>query len=298
MDYLRIRQIKADFALLFVAFSWGLTFVVIQDALSDIGPYYFLTLRFSFALFFLALIYWRHFKYINTKTVKTGIFIGLILFGGYAFQTVGLKYTGPATAGFITGLAVVLVPIISALYLKKMPGPFVISGVACAALGLAFLTLKGGSYSLNYGDALIFLCAVCFASHIIAVGRYAGHYDPVLLAMLQIGVVALVSFIVALGTENMPSHFTRQVWIGFIVCSIPATSLAYLIQNSVQRYTSPTHTAIIFTMEPVFSAITAHLLAREFLNWQQAAGSMLILTGMLVAELKAAREETNTGQQA
>ena len=123
MDYLRIRQIKADFALLFVAFSWGLTFVVIQDALSDIGPYYFLTLRFSFALFFLALIYWRHFKYINTKTVKTGTLIGLILFGGYAFQTVGLKYTGPATAGFITGLAVVLVPIISALYLKKCPAP-------------------------------------------------------------------------------------------------------------------------------------------------------------------------------
>lgn len=290
MDYLRARQIKADLALLFVAFVWGSTFVVVQDALSGIGPFYFLTIRFTFAFLFLALVYRRHFKYLNWETVKIGAFIGLFLFGGYAFQTVGLKYTGPATAGFITGLSVVLVPVFSAIINRRLPDFYIALGVFSATIGLTLLTLQGGNYSLNYGDILVFFCAICFGSHIIAVGRYSSTYDPVLLAMIQIATVGLISFFVAQGTEILPSHFTRTVWFALIICSIPATSLAFLIQNSVQRYTSPTHTAIIFTMEPVFAAITAHLFSREILSWQQALGCVLILAGMLVAELKAAQE--------
>jgi drug/metabolite transporter (DMT)-like permease len=246
MNSSRIRQVKADMALLFVAFSWGLTFVVIKDALpicriclSNRGP----KIHRS-----------RHGRLYNRAGSCSG-------------------------AGNI------------GVFLKKPPGLFIIIGVTVATAGLGLLTLKGGSYSLNFGDILVFLCAISFASHIIAIGRYAKSYDPVLMAMLQIAVVALISFVVAINVETMPAHFSKPVWIGFIVCSIPATSLAYLIQNSVQRYTSPTHTAIIFTMEPVFSAITAHLLAREFLNWQQAVGCLLILAGMLIAEIKAAPAE-------
>ena len=291
-DQLKKRQVKADLALLFVAFSWGLTFVVVQDALSGIGPYYFVALRFLLAVVFLAACYWRRLAKINWKTLKTGFFIGLFLFGGYAFQTIGLKYTGPATAGFITGLAVILVPLFTAVAYRRLPGFFVIIGVLCATFGLALLTLQGSSFSLGLGDLLIFLCAICFGLHIIMVGRYAGRHDPVLMALIQIGTVSVISFMFALKLETMPSHFTTPVWIAFVITAIPATSLAFLIQNSVQRYTSSTHTAIIFTMEPVFSAITAHLLGREVLTAVQAAGCILILAGMLVAELKGEAQAT------
>lgn len=280
------RQLRADLALLFVAFSWGLTFVVVQDALSGIGPYYFVALRFLLALVFLAALYWRHLLNINRTTLKTGFLIGLFLFGGYAFQTIGLQYTGPATAGFITGLAVVLVPLFSALAYRRWPGLFLITGVLCAAFGLALLTLQGSIFKLGMGDLLIFLCAICFGLHIIMVGRYAGKHDPVLLAIIQIGTVSIISFLFALKFETMPNHLTTPVWTAFLITAIPATSLAFLIQNTVQRYTSPTHTAIIFTMEPVFAAITAHLLGREVLTLVQGAGCIFILAGMLVAELK------------
>ncbi len=292
-NQLKKRQIKADLALLFVAFSWGLTFVVVQDALSGIGPYYFVALRFLLALVFLAAVYRRHLLNINWGTLKTGFFIGLFLFGGYAFQTVGLKYTGPATAGFITGLAVVLVPLFTALACRRLPGVFVIIGVLFATFGLALLTLQGSSFKLGLGDLLIFFCAICFGLHIIMVGRYAGKHDPVLLATIQIGTVSIISFMFALRLETIPGHFTTPVWTAFIITAIPATSLAFLIQNSVQRYTSPTHTAIIFTMEPVFAAITAHILGREMLTLVQAAGCILILAGMLLAELRGESQEAN-----
>jgi len=289
MDAIKKRQVKADLSLLFVAFSWGLTFVVVQDALSGIGPYYFLTLRFLMAAAFLAIIFWRHLPNLNRPAIKTGIFIGLFLFGGYAFQTVGLQYTGPATAGFITGLAVVLVPLLSALFYRRLPGPYVLAGVTCATIGLGFLTLRGGNLSLNFGDLLILCCAVCFAMHIIMVGRFAGRYDPVLLAIIQITTVSAISLFFALGTETFPERITAPVWTAFLFTAIPATSLAFLIQNSVQRYTSPTHTAIIFTTEPVFAALTAHVLGREMLIGAQALGCVLILAGMLVAEFKGQR---------
>jgi len=292
LDQERRQQVKADLALLFVAFIWGATFVVVDDALSGIGPFYFLALRFFIAFLFLALVCRRQFRYANWETMKAGVLIGLFLFGGYGFQTVGLKYTGPATAAFITGFAVVLVPVFSSFLAKKLPGLFVTVGVISATAGLALLTLRGGISNLNYGDLLVFFCAICFSGHIVAVGRYAREHNPVVLAMTQIATVSLLSLIIALGTESFPAWFTRPVWVGLIICSIPATSVAFLIQNSVQRYSTPSHTAIIFTMEPVFGLLMAYLLAREMLSVQQVLGSLLILAGMLVAEFQTPPRET------
>ena len=193
-------------------------------------------------------------------------------------------------------MAVVLVPLFSTLISRCLPGVFAISGVAAATAGLGLLTL-GDDLRLGYGDLLVFCCAVCFALHIIAVGRYARQHRPILLATVQIGTVAAVSFFLALGLETWPGEITRQVWVALLVTAIPATSLAYLVQNSVQQYTSPTHTAIIFTMEPVFAALAAFYLAGEILTAQQLAGCALILTGMLVAELKSAAPASKSPSQ-
>lgn len=280
-----LKQIQADLALLGVTFVWGITFVVVQDALAGIGPYYFLGIRFTLAFAFLAFIYWRRFTLINRDTLKAGLLIGVVLFAGYAFQTVGLQYTTASNAGFITGLAVVLVPLISALLSKKLPGIAAILGISSATIGLALLSLNN-DFKVNYGDILTFFCALSYAGHILLVGKYAPRHDPVLLAILQIGVVAAVSIICAVTLETLPEQFTRPVWLGLFITAIPATALAFLIQNKVQRFTSPTHTAIIFIMEPVFAAATGWLWAGEILTTRQWIGCLLILTGMLVAELK------------
>lgn len=281
----RLKQIQADLALLGVTFIWGVTFVVVQDALSGIGPYYFIGIRFAIAFAFLTLLYWRRFAFLNKDTLKAGFIIGAVLFVGYAFQTVGLQYTTASNAGFITGLAVVLVPLISSLLSKRLPKTAAIIGITCATVGLALLSLNN-DFGVNYGDTLTFFCALSYAGHILLVGKYAPRHDPVLLAVLQIGVVAVISLACGVTWETLPEQFTRPVWMGLLITAIPATALAFLIQNSVQRHTSPTHTAIIFIMEPVFAAATGWLWAGEILTSRQWLGCLLILTGMLVAELK------------
>lgn len=280
-----LKQLKANLALLAVAFVWGVTFVVVQDALADITPHYFNAVRFTLAFIFLYLIYRRRFKKINRTTALSGIFIGLFLFSGYAFQTVGLQYTSAANAGFITGLAVVLVPIFTAVMLRRLPAPSAVFGVTCAAIGLSLLTLSQGLSGISSGDILIFLCAVGFALHIIMVGKYAPFHDSVQLSLTQIATVAAASLLFGIAAETPPTGLTKAVWLALLITAIPATALAYLVQNTVQKYTSPTHTAIIFTMEPVFAALTAFLLKGEVLTMKQLIGCGLILAGMLAAEL-------------
>lgn len=282
------RQLKADLALLMVAFVWGVTFVVIQDALHNITPHYFNAIRFSMAFTFLAAVYWKRFKYISLTTILTGIFIGLFLFSGYTLQTVGLKYTSASKSGFITGMSVVMVPLLTAILLRRIPTAQSILGVVSAAVGLGLLSFNQGISEINLGDVLTFFCALSFGLHIVLVGKFAPDNDSVLLALIQIATVAAASFIFGIFLENPPrvESFTKPVWTALVFTAIPATALAFLIQNTVQKFTTPTHTALIFTMEPVFAALTAFLLTGEVLSTSQLIGCGLILTGMLAAELK------------
>lgn len=291
------KQVVADLALLFVAFIWGVTFVIVKDALADIGPYYFLAMRFAIAFLFMALV-WRYaFRHLNRASLAPGLLIGVALFGGYAFQTVALQYTSAANTGFITGLSVVLVPVFAAFLTRRLPTVAAVVGVVSAAAGLAMLAVKG-DFSLNYGDTLAFLCAVCYAAHIIMVGRYAPRFDPILLAIIQVGTVGLISGFIAPVVEIFPTEITRTVQIALLATAIPATSLAFLIQNWAQRFTSPTHTAVILTMEPVFAGLTAWLIGGEYLGVRQLLGGALIVAGMLITVLKTTGSAPDVGDTA
>jgi drug/metabolite transporter (DMT)-like permease len=285
MEKTRNEQLKADLSLLMVTFIWGTTFVVVKNAIADMPTFRFIAIRFAVACLFLVLISSRKLKQLNKKTALAGLLIGMLLFGGYSFQTLGLQYTSASNAGFITGLAVVLVPFMSTLLTRRPPGLFTILGVLSATLGLALLTL-GTSFSLNKGDLLEFLCAVCFCLHILAVGKFAPDMDATLLAIVQIGTVAISAGFLSLGVESQPWVFSEVVWIGLLLTAIPATSLAFLIQTKMQKFTTTTRTAIIFTMEPVFAALFAFLVAGERLTMQGKIGAALVICGMLLSELK------------
>ncbi|KJS19360.1 MAG: hypothetical protein VR72_18890 [Clostridiaceae bacterium BRH_c20a] len=280
-----MHSIVADFLLLFVALIWGLTFPVIKDALEAITPFAFLTIRFSIACIFLVVLYAKSMVKINRYSLTAGLIIGTALFAGYAFQTVGIQYTSASNAAFITGFAVVLVPIINIPFTKKLPNKYALLGAVSAVLGLSLLSFKSG-FTLNYGDLLIFFCAVAFASHIVLISLYAPRVDSTLLTIIQIGAVALFSSIAAVSLENFSIELSREVLIGLAVCAIPATSLAYWIQNKVQQYTSPARTAIIFSMEPVFGALFAYFLLGEVLTTKGLIGCGFVFLGMLLAEFK------------
>jgi drug/metabolite transporter (DMT)-like permease len=283
----KLTTIQADLLLLSVAFIWGATFVVVKNALEGITPFAFNFIRFTIAFCFLYLLYRPGKKLIQKKIMLVGASIGFVLFLGYTFQTIGLKYTTAANAAFITGLSVIIVPFLNIYFTKRFPQPIVIMGALLAAIGLALLTLKNG-FMIQKGDFIMLFCALCFALHIVLIARYATHYDSTLLAMLQIGVVALFSFFMFLvhPTEYWPTFFSKDVRIALALTAIPATALALLVMNGVQKFTTANRTAIILAMEPVFGALTAWSYGGEILTKLDLWGAGLILLGILLVELK------------
>ncbi|HZK55983.1 MAG TPA: DMT family transporter [Desulfosporosinus sp.] len=279
------RSHWADFSLLLVALVWGSTFVVVKWAIEDLPPLPFLAIRFALAfLSLLPLLYFQK-AHISKIALLKGMALGVFLFSGYAWQTVGLQYTTSSNAGFITGLSVVFVPVLVAITTRRLPRPGLIAGVLCALVGLGFLTL-GDRLHLNKGDLMVLICALSFALHIYFVGRYAPHSNATVLASVQILTVSVLSGISSLFLPQPIMNFSTNVWVALLVTAIPATSMAFYIQSKMQQFTSPTHTALIFTMEPVFAAFSAFFFAGEILTPRGLLGAGLVLTGMLIAEFK------------
>lgn len=277
------RSQWADFSLLMVAFVWGSTFVVVKWAIEDLPPLPFLAIRFALA--FISLLPFLYFQkaHISKGTLLKGVALGGLLFSGYAWQTVGLQYTTASNAGFITGLSVVFVPVFVTITTRKLPNPGLILGVLCALIGLAFLSL-GDRFQLNKGDLMVLICALSFALHIFFVGRYAPQSNATVLACVQIFTVSVLSGISSFFLPQPIMNFSTNVWFALLVTAIPATSLAFFVQSKMQQFTSPTHTALIFTMEPVFAAISAFFFAGEILTHKGLIGAALVLAGMLIAE--------------
>jgi drug/metabolite transporter (DMT)-like permease len=209
--------------------------------------------------------------------------MGLALFAGYALQTFGLRLTTPAKAGFITGLSVAIVPVLSTLVLRQRLGRGAWLGVGLATAGLALLSLQA-DLSMSPGDLLVLGCAVAFACQILLTGRFAPHYDPLLLTFGQILVVTLLAGIAGWFLES-PSAPSGSVVLAAAFTGVLATSLAFGVQTMAQRFTSPTRTALVFATEPVFAAIFSFLLIGEVLGLRQLVGCALILAGMVTAEV-------------
>lgn len=280
----------ADLSLLLVTLVWGSTFVIVKWAIEDLPPFPFLAIRFALAFVSLIPFLWFQRNYINLGTLLRGAATGVFLFSGYAWQTVGLQYTTASNAGFITGLSVVFVPALVTITTRRVPNRSLILGILCALAGLAFLSL-GDRLTFNSGDLMILICALSFALHIFLVGRYAPQTNATVLASIQIFTVSILSGLFSLFIPQPSMHFSSTAWIALLVTAVPATSLAFFVQTKMQQFTTSTHTALIFSMEPVFSAIAAFFLAGELLTSKGFLGAGLVLSGMLIAEFTGSKNE-------
>jgi len=267
--------------------------VTVKEATATFPIFTFLALRFWIAAAaLLAATAWRWRRRrlspaavsFDGRAVWAGVLVGLALFAGYAFQTFGLRLTTPAKAGFLTGLSVVMVPLFSALMLRRPPDRSAVSGVLLATAGLALLSLQG-DLSVAAGDLIVLCCAVAFALHIVALGFFAPRMDALLLATVQVVVVAVLSLAAALIFERPLPPAPAYVWGAALFTGLAATALAFGIQTMAQRFTTPTHTALIFAMEPVWSGVFSYILTGERLGQRALIGCGLILAGMLIAEL-------------
>ncbi len=289
------RQLRADLVLLLVTAVWGATFVMVKDAVASSSVFVFLAIRFGLAsAAMLPLLRWPHLtrrfipsplsNSLTRSSSAAGALLGLLLFASYAFQTSGLQYTTPTRTAFITGLSVVLVPLLAALFWRKMVQPAAIVGVLLATTGLALLSLSA-DFSVSRGDLLVLGCAVCVALHILTTGVFAPRSDPIRLTAVQLLTVAVLSGLFALLWERPLALPSSSVWFAAAFTGLLASSFAFGAQTVAQRFTSATHTALIFVTEPVFAALFSFVMGRETLTSRAWLGCGLILAGMLTAEL-------------
>jgi drug/metabolite transporter (DMT)-like permease len=286
------QRIRADLALVLCTLIWGATFVVVKDALADISVLAFLAVRFALAAILMAVMFRRSIARLDKRGVRAGAQIGLFMFGGFVFQTVGLRWTTPAKAAFITGSSVVLVPLLLAAFGWRRITPWTWTAVAVAFGGLYFLTVPREGFSgINRGDPVVFVCAFLFAMQIILISRHVERFSVGGLSFLQVATTAALSILALPIAAGMGWESVRIVWNGNVVfavalTAVAATAIATPLQTWGQKHTSASHAAILFTLEPVFAALMSLLLGRERLDARMLAGAALVLGGILLAELK------------
>jgi len=278
------RQVTADLLLLLVTLIWGSTFVLVKDAVAAYPVFPFLALRFGFATLILFVIGWKRLASLGWRGLGAGVLIGCSLCAGYAFQTLGLQHTSASKAGFITGLSVAIVPVLSALLLRRLPTTESIAGVCLATIGLALLTLER-HMQLARGDVLVLVCALSFALHIVSVSVFAPKSDPIALTTVQVLTVAVVCGTISLFTNRPWPSPRPSIWFAAGFTSVLASAVAFGIQTTVQRFTTPTHTALIFAAEPVFAGIFGVLLANEMMTARSVVGGVLIVAGTVASEI-------------
>jgi drug/metabolite transporter (DMT)-like permease len=285
------QRLRAELALAFCTFLWGSTFVVVKNSLDQSSVFVFLAVRFSLAGLCMVVFRPQLLRALQREEIFAGIRLGFFMFGGYAFQTAGLQHTTASNSGFITGSSVVLVPLILALFWGKRVTLWVYFGTIAAAAGLYFLTVPAsGIAHLNRGDVLTFFAAASYAVHIILVGEYTREHSAAALSVLQVVACAGMAWLTALGADAirwqaMRFESSSTLWIGVAVCAIFATAVAFSLQLWAQQYTTPSHAAILFTLEPVFAVATSYMVLHERLGSRSIFGAALVLAGILAAEL-------------
>jgi len=278
--------VPALLALVLVTAVWGVTFVQVKDAVALYPLFAFLAVRFWIATLTLAVPGLPRVRSLGWPGFVGGGFLGLLLAAGYTLQTAGLERTTVSSTGFITGMYVVLTPLIALVLVRSRIGLSVWGGVALSTIGLAMLSgIHAGSVT---GDLLVLAAAAVYSLQIVLMERYAPRYDAVaftFVEMLAAG-VALGVVAAALGDLHLPHGWT--VWGALLVTGVFASALAFLVQTWAQRRTSATRTALAFTMEPVWTAFFGYTLAGDRLGWLGWGGCAVIMAGIVLAEPAAA----------
>jgi drug/metabolite transporter (DMT)-like permease len=273
----------APWALLAVSASWGLAFVVMKDAIVRQDVMSFLTTRFALAVLVMLAIRPQVIRLINKDLLLKGVAAGLFLGTGYIFQTLGLARTGAAITGFVTGLYVVLTPLIAAIIFKEKISKLTWFCVFLATIGLALLSLRG--WSVGVGELLVFVSAIAFAAHIVSLSRWSSGRDAYAMTIVQLAACGVLT-----GSISLAQGYNRPpdagVWAVVVFTAVFATAIAFMVQTWSQAHISSTKVAVILTMEVVFSAFFAVLIGGEKLTLQILLGGALVLTAMYLIVIR------------
>ncbi|SKA87616.1 Permease of the drug/metabolite transporter (DMT) superfamily [Paucidesulfovibrio gracilis DSM 16080] len=286
--------VKSDLLLLTTALIWGTAFVFQKTGMDHLGPFAFNGIRFvlgSLALTPLTLISLRRSAPVEYKPtpglttyLKGGMLAGGALFGGAALQQVGIVTTTAANAGFITGLYVILTPLMG-LFFRQRPGWGTWVGGVLAVAGLYLLSVHG-SMSISQGDLYVLVGAFFWTAHMLVIGWLAPKMNPIALAQAQFMVCGLLSMAVALPLEEIPLEGILGAADALLYCGLMSTGVAYTLQVVAQQEADPAHASIILSLEAVFAAVAGWFLLSEVLGLREISGCALMLCGMILSQLR------------
>jgi drug/metabolite transporter (DMT)-like permease len=272
-------------ALVGITAVWGGTFLVVQDTIKRMPVMDFLTVRFSVATLVMFAIRPRCLSGMSRSAFLRAAALGIVLGLGYITQTYGLQHTSASVSGFITGMFVVLTPVMSWILLRRGANRNTIVAVILATFGLGLLSLRG--WSVGAGELLTLACAIFFALHIVGLGEWSAHYDAYSFALVQIGVVALITLVAAApGGIALPPD--RESWGAIAITAVLATAAGFLVQTWAQSLVPPTRAAVVMTMEPVFAGIFGVFIGGNHMTARILGGAACVLGAMFISEIKTA----------
>lgn len=273
--------------LVIVTLVWGTTFVVIKDALEVIPPALLLAIRFTMALILMSFV-----KF-DRKALKPALILGLVSFAGFAFQTVGIDLSSASNAAFITGLSVVLTPLVARIFWKHELAKIVWVAAFIALLGLIIMTLRDGFGAVSVGDLLVLITAASSAVYIVYLGEIANKYKVSSIAMMQYIPMALLSWLWAAPNVGLIPKMPFSAWLAIFYLAAVATVLATFLQILGQRVVSASAAAVVYTLEPVSAAAFAYLILGEQIGALGWLGGAIMVFAMLLTQIPEIRSRAS-----
>jgi len=275
---------RAESYLLSITIIWGSTFVLTKFILEDASPFVYVAIRFIAASILFGVLFFRRLRTISKDIISHGLVLGVLLFVGFMLQTIGMKFTTASKSAFITGLMVVFTPIFQLIIERKSPKIGNIIGVVLVAIGLYMLTSPKGS-EFNIGDAMTLVCAVLFSIYTVYLSVYGREHDPAHLTFVQFTSTAILATIAIPFMETARLNLTSNFMLNLAYLAVMPTVVALYVMAKYQKYTTPTRSAIIYSMEPPIAAIFAFFIIGEQIGMIGVVGGILILSGLIVSEL-------------
>ncbi len=280
---------RSDLLLIAAAAVWGVSFVVVKNALASASPLLFLAARFALATVVLApFITFR--GGFSAGELRAGLVLTLLLATGFATQAVGLQYTTPARSAFIVAMSSVLAPVIALVVLKHRTGWLVLLALVIAGVGIYFLTAPDAG-GLNRGDLWTLVTAVVFGGHIVAVSEFSKRFEAERLVWLQLPGTAIGTLIAAVTLESLRFDWSLELGAALLFLGVMSTAVALVWQMRAQREMTSARASLVLCFEPVFAALTSRLFWGESLSVAQGFGALLILAGMVLAVVGETRAE-------
>ena len=296
VDERKWSQKQADFMIALISIAWGSSYVMMKVGLGGIPPFSLTALRFGIAFFCICAIFFKELSKTTLRVMKKSAVLGAFLFGVFAFLLHGMETTTASNAGFLISTTVVLVPLFHALLTRSLPGKRIVIGVIITITGIGFLTLQE-SLSFHAGDLLCLGGALMYTCHILCTDVFNKDDNPLLLGIWQLAFAAVYSLICMLIFETPTLPSTGAEWGAVLGLAIICSAFGFVVQPVAQACTTPEHTALLFSLEPVSSAAFAFVFLREVLSMQGFVGAVLVLCGVLFASVHKSEPSVPTSSE-